>query len=290
MLPAAVQAQTVPLTAADWLQAMHHAVHHLDYEGRVVYQVGSELEVMHLQHQSHAAGETEYLSALSGVPYQIRRDRGVMHAPPGDDRVVQNQHILGMNCLFHYQQMAPHYRLSLGKQHRVADRLAQIVLIEPQDRLRLGRRLYLDQETKLPLRSVLLDHQQQPLAQTLFIQLTLKNTPAMSSRQHPIPMDTSSDRSAAAQRWQFAALPAGFAMQLHHYRPEKQRDHFIFSDGLSMMSLYIEPWMDGSLQGFSKQGATEILGARKYNQRLTLLGQVPQETLQQMMDAVRPVP
>ncbi len=266
---------------------MHHAVHHLNYEGRVVYQVGSELEVMHLQHQGAAAGETEYLSALSGVPYQIRRGRGVMHDPQGDDRV--NQHILGMNCLFHYQQMAPYYRLSLGKQHRVADRSAQIVLIEPKDRLRFGRRLYLDQETKLPLRSVLLDHQKQPLAQTLFTQLTLNKAPVMG-RQHAMPVDTPPERPAAAQRWQFAALPAGFAMQLHHYRPEEQRDHFIFSDGLSMMSLYIEPWVDGGLQGFSRQGATWILGARRYNQRITLLGKVPQETLQQMMTAVRPAP
>ena len=294
ILSAAGQAQTTVMSAVAWLQAMHHAVHHLNYEGRVVYQVGSDLEVMHLQHQGHPAGEIEYLSVLSGAPHQILRGHGAInHVQDADDGKIspnQHKHILGMNCLFDYQQMAPYYRIYLGKQHRVAGRLAQVVFIAPQDTLRFGRRLYLDQETKLPLRSVLLDHHKQPLAQTLFTELTLKKAPR-ADRQLLIPMNSALfEPTAAKQRWQFEALPAGFRIKLHHYRSEERREHFIFSDGLSMVSLYIEPWAHGSLQGFFKQGATWILGAHRHNQRMTLLGKVPQETLRQVMNAIRPVP
>ncbi len=292
VLSVACQAQAGTLSSAEWLQAMHHAVHHLNYEGRVVYQVGSDLEVMHLHHQGHASGEVEHLNALSGTPYQILRGSGVMSHAQGmdDDHASYNQHILGMNCLFNYRQMAPHYQVSLGKQHRVAGRLAQVVLIEPRDQLRFGRRLYLDQETKLPLRSVLLDHQKKPLAQTLFTELTLKKAPIAVVMQHPSPMGTLFEQSASRQHWRFEALPAGFAMKLYDYQSEEKREHFIFSDGLSMISLYVEPWVQGSLQGFSKQGATWILGARRHDQRMTLLGKVPQKTLQQVVDAVRPAP
>ena len=287
LLSATAQAQE--LTAADWLQGMHHAVHHLNYEGRVVYQVGTELEVMHLHHRGHGAGEIEQLSVLSGTPHQILRGRGVTHDhhDANDGGMSSSQHMLSMNCLFQYREMAPHYRLKLGKQHRVAGRLAQIVLIEPRDTLRFGRRLYLDQETRLPLRSVLLDQHNQPLAQTLFTALTLKEVP-MAEWQHPLPM--AMPPSAAAQRWQFVALPAGYRVKLHHDQSAERREHFIFSDGLSMVSLYIEPWVKGSLQGYSRQGATWILGARRHNQRMTLLGQVPQETLRQIIAAIRPVP
>ncbi|MEL6722250.1 MAG: MucB/RseB C-terminal domain-containing protein [Pseudomonadota bacterium] len=293
ILPVAGQAQAPVLSSpADWLQAMHHAVHHLNYEGHVVYQVGSDLEVMHLHHEGKATGEVEHLNVLSGTPHQILRGSGAMHHIQGPDEKQQShdQHVLDMNCLFDYQQMLPHYRLRLGEKHRVAGRLAQILYIEPQDALRYGRRLYLDQETKLPLRSVLLDHQQQPLAQTLFTDLTLKKSP-MVAMQHPSHNHTDkSDLFAVAQRWQFVALPAGFKMKLHHYLSQEKREHFIFSDGLSMISLYIEPWVKGSLEGFSKQGATWILGARRHNQRMTLLGKVPQETLLQVVDAARPTP
>jgi sigma-E factor negative regulatory protein RseB len=290
-LTVACQVQAGTLSSAEWLQAMHHAVHHLNYEGRVVYQVGSDLEVMHLHHQGHASGEVEHLNVLSGTPHQILRGNGVTNRVQGadDDNVSHNQHILGMSCLFNYRQMAPHYQISLGKQQRVAGRLAQIVLIEPRDQLRFGRRLYLDQDTKLPLRSVLLDHQQKPLAQTLFTELTLKKAP-MIVMQHPAAKGTLFEQPASGQRWRFEALPAGFAMKLHDYRPEEKREHFIFSDGLSMISLYVEPWVHGSLQGFSKQGATRILGTRRHDQRMTLLGKVPRKTLQQVVDAVRPMP
>ena len=292
ILSVACQAQAVALSPADWLQAMHHAVHHLNYEGRVVYQVGSDLEVMHLQHQGDASGEIEHLNILSGTPHQILRGSGVMSRPQGTDDASaphnKHQHILDMNCLFHYRQMAPYYQVRVGHQHRVAGRLAQVVLIEPRDKLRFGRRLYLDRETKLPLRSVLLNHQNKPLAQTLFTELTLKKAP-MVAMQHPAPMTTLFEQPVAAQRWRFKALPTGFSMKLHHYQSEERREHFIFSDGLSMVSLYIEPWVEGGLQGFSKQGATRIFGIRRYGQRMTVLGKVPPVTLRQVADAVRPV-
>ena len=42
------------MTSGDWLRAMHHAVHHLQYTGRFVYQVGSDMEVMQMQHERSA--------------------------------------------------------------------------------------------------------------------------------------------------------------------------------------------------------------------------------------------
>ena len=151
-----------------------------------------------------------------------------------------------------------------------------------------GRRLYLDQTTKLPLRSVLLDHTGKPLAQTLFVDFQLQpNT--QTEQPHPKTTQPALNRQAASHRWRFEPLPAGFDMMLHQYQKPADREHFIFSDGLSMVSVYLEPWSSDGMLGFSKQGATWILGARKYGRRATLLGEVPKVTLQRVADAIQPV-
>lgn len=281
------------MTAGDWLRAMHHAVHHLQYTGRFVYQVGSDMEVMQMQHERSAEQEFAHLHSLNGTPHEIVRRKGQPGtAPPHQPIPISGiqKHTLGLNCLFKYQQMALYYRPRLKDQHRVAGRMTQIIEIEPKDKLRFGQRLYLDLETKLPLRSILLSPDGETLAQTLFVDLQIK--PATANKQpihHPSGKPTLLDHTITNQRWQFHQLPAGFTIQLHHYQPVADREHFVFSDGLSVISLYIEPWLKTGLKGYSKKGATWVLGVHKHNRRITLLGEVPRVTLQYMADAIHPV-
>ena len=279
------------MPAADWLDDMHYAIHHLNYSGRFIYQVGSDVATLNLQHQGH----TEHLHSLDGSPHEIIRGRGGVpktaltpHQSAKTSALLPQQHVIGLNCLFNYRQMMRYYQVQLGAQHRVADRMTQIIEIQPADALRFGRRLYLDQTTKLPLRSVLLDHTGKPLAQTLFVDFQLQpNT--QTEQPHPKTTQPALNRQAASHRWRFEPLPAGFDMMLHQYQKPADREHFIFSDGLSMVSVYLEPWSSDGMLGFSKQGATWILGARKYGRRATLLGEVPKVTLQRVADAIQPV-
>src|SRR5690606_17137208 len=53
--------------------------------------------------------------------------------------------------------LEPHYDLTLGAVDRVADRSTQVLAISPRDELRYGYRLWLDQETAMPLRVQLID-------------------------------------------------------------------------------------------------------------------------------------
>lgn len=288
------QAAKLPV---DWLNDMHHAIHNLNYAGPVVYQVGSNVAVMQLEHTAHAEHEVEQLHSLNGQPHEIVRRPGALstqqtpHPSIPLAGLTPRQHTLGLNCLFNYQQMAPHYQIRLGAQHRIANRTTQIIDIKPLDTLRFGRRLYLDQETKLPLRSVLLNHVGKPLAQTLFVdfQLTPSKPNIQAQHIHSTAMQPKSHRYTASTRWRFEQLPIGFDMMMHNDQRPKHQAHFIFSDGLSMVSLYLEPWSNEGMAGYSKRGATWILGTRKYNHRVTLLGEVPKMTLQKMADAIRPV-
>ena len=275
---------------ADWLDDMHYAIHHLNYAGRFIYQVGPDVATINLQRQGHG----EHLHSLNGRPYEIVRGQNSWDTQVTSEQstkipgLLPQQHVIGLNCLFNYRQMMRHYQVQLGAQHRVAGRMTQIIDIQPTDALRFGRRLYLDQATKLPLRSVLLDHAGKPLAQTLFVDFQLQTGESVKKTSAK-PMQPALNRQTAGHRWRFEPLPAGFDMMLHQYQKPVDREHFIFSDGLSMVSVYLEPWSNDGMLGFSKQGATWILGARKYNRRATLLGEVPKVTLQRVADAIQPV-
>jgi sigma-E factor negative regulatory protein RseB len=277
----------------DWLRGMHDAVHHLNYEGRMVYQVGAELEVMHLEHKTDAEHEIERLSSLNGHSHEVLRGHSSAadvlssHQPFSVPGTLRQQHITGLNCLLDIRRMALHYRLKLGAEHRVAGRMTQILEVKSEDKFRFSRRLYLDQETKLPLRSVLLDHAGRALAQTLFVDLQVKQA-IFPHQKHQTMMRPFLNYFKAAQHWRFRNLPAGFEIIMHNYKKLEQREHFIFSDGFSMVSLYVEPLSDGSLEGYSQHGVTWILGVNKHNQQMTLLGEVPKATLQRIADAIWP--
>jgi sigma-E factor negative regulatory protein RseB len=282
-----------------WFERMREALHGQDYEGRFVYQVGPQLEAMYVVHRVSGAVELERLVSLNGDHKQvIRGDQAVACLEPGKHRISVIEGLGGdsrrSTALLDSAQLLNHYQMAMGERQRIAGREAQLIRIIPRDGFRFGYDLYLDSATALPLRTVMLDRDGQQQSQMMFVELKTGKDIT------PIEHDVSALQLARPERitvaagvsdptssgWRFATLPPGFV--LHSYRADSKRRHFIFSDGLATLSLYIEPAAEGGLGGFSSVGATWAYGAQRHGRQITAVGEVPRETLRLIAHAVEP--
>ena len=100
----------------------------------------------------------------------------------------------------------------------------------------------------------------------------------------------------AAQGWQITPTVPGFHMIRELRRPMAARDpgqptipvdQAVFSDGLAAISVFVEPVENNTRkEGSGSSGATHVLVKRRGDFWITLLGEVPQTTLQQFASAI----
>jgi sigma-E factor negative regulatory protein RseB len=307
-------AASEPLDAAvaGWLEKMNLAVRTLDYEGRFVYQHGDHLEALFLHHSVRDGREHERLVALNGAPREVRRDedKAICRSDERSElRVDRGSGGRSFSPLLpvYVDQLTGHYRFELGGETRVAGRSAQELAIHPLDDLRYGYRLALDLDFALPLRTVVVGADGGSVSQIMFTDLAVgraddaaDDLPPWHEPSAVFPEARAAaggadvDRNAwmQAPRWTFAETPSGFVLNVHRrHRMESDADteHFIFSDGLATVSVYIEPGEGSGLRGLATIGPVSAYGQLVEGHQVTAVGEVPERTVQLFGEAVRPV-
>jgi len=285
---------------AQLYERMQHAIHNVDYEGHFVFQVGDHLDAMYVVHRMQDGRELERLVALNGTQKQvIRGARGVACLDPHRRKisVLGTGNRLANLPAISAQELQRLYRFELGDEVRVAGRAARELFIKPLDNLRYGYRIALDEQTDLPLQSIMLDDEGKARSQTLFVDLktgrhitpiehdlsALQLTEGLATK--PPPEDTAQTRKDSD--WRFRDLPDGFRL-VNVLSPEPAVQHFLFTDGLTSVSLYVEPMDTQGFDGFSRIGSTEVYGTRHHGMQLTVVGEVPRKTLELIADAIVP--
>ena len=288
------------------LDRMNEAVRLLDYEGRFVVQAGDRLDAMHIIHRVDGGTEREWVVSLSGQPREIiRSDHTVACLVSGSDQPINvDRRSRGRSFSplrsVSSEQLEMSYHIELLEPGRVAGRDAHQVLIRPRDDFRYGYRLYIDQETSLPLRSVMFDEAQRPVSQMMFVELETGRSDIqigndLAKRQSPptgISLSIPHER-LAPPAWVFDTLPPGFQLNVHRRRAlsdgENELEHFIFSDGLASVSAYIQADIgEGRLSGESRLGLAKAVGRLIEGHQVVVVGEVPAKTLHGFARQVRP--
>ena len=298
---------TPAMDVRDWLQHMIHAVHTLDYEGTFVYLHDNHLETMRVIHTAGDEGEMERLLSLNGHAREVVRDNASVTCVAPESRSVSVGSRIdkgGFRAVFSMdvESLAAHYDFKLLQEARIAERPAQVVAILPKDGFRYGYRIYLDKSNFLPLRTDMLDVDGRAVSQVMFTELRVGDTlsgiglASMDGRedyrwQHrgraqPI-------KSTSNPGWRFDGLPSGFVLSLHTRRKSGpaggELDHFVFSDGLESLSVYIEQASAGAaLRGASQMGAVNAFGREIGGNQVTVIGQVPALAVQQIATTIQP--
>lgn len=278
-------------------ERMQDAVRNIDYEGRFVYQVGDQLDAMYVVHRSQNGRSLERLVALDGKRKQVIRGASAVACLDAHQRrisVLGAGSRLGNTPVAGAQDLERVYRFEEGERYRIAGRPARELIIRPRDKLRFGYRIALDEETGLPLRTIMLDENDKVHSQTLFVELKTGSlvTPIerdLSALQlaemEPVPVTPAVTATATGTPLQLEKLPPGFRpIQLPSSDPAVQ--HLLLTDGLASVSLYIEPLQGQPLEGYSSAGAMEMYGTRRGGAQVMVVGEVPRATLASIANAL----
>jgi len=296
-----------------WLDDMDRAFSELSYDGVFSYFSGQDLASLRVVHMVVDGEQRERLIHLDGSYREIVRhgDEVACIVMPGDALLDLEASVpsgpFARAFVRRYDQISENYGLSFFGEDRVAGRATVRLAVSPRDDNRYGYRLWLDKDTRLLLRSELLDHEGNRLEIFQFNQIRFGDSvdPAMlesvgadGSLVNHLTLATKQSRPVSLDEtaWLAQWLPEGFSMAAADIRRApsslKSVETMMFSDGLAAFSLFIEDLPDhGAAAMISRNGATVavshvIQGDGDKSYLVTLVGELPTPTAQQIARSV----
>lgn len=289
--------------AMSLLERMVTATKQLNYDGVFTYQTGNKVQAIRIIHKANEDGEVERLLSLDGAAREmIRTDDIVTCIFPEGKKVNVNRRPFGRgfpsDLLRRLKSATPYYNVALGKEGRVANRMAQQLVVKPVDNDRYGYHLWVDKESALLLQSDLLTEKGEVLEKFSFSSVNLDITipdealaPEMTGHQmswnrvETVDPKLIEDEGSA---WTIGWLPTGYGLVAQQHRRKMNNKHLVeqrvYSDGMSSVSVFIEPsrTKHGHFKGHSKMGAVNAYGAVVDDYFVTVVGQAPQHTVEKI--------
>lgn len=284
------------------LARMSVALRATDYQGSFVYDRNGQIDAFRLFHAGGNA-ERERLISMNGLRSEIVRSDGSIirtqiDAPTVFLHTSDSARLLPLTPDTRGASFGNYYALELAGEDRVAGYSARVVTISPRDAYRYGYRLWLDENTNLPLRSALVDSAQRTLEQFMFVALDIGAKPKESDLQSSADSGVSAPPAEmpliAPPRWRVVDLPPGFHF-LRGQRPAQgptQTEHHLYTDGIANISVYIES-RDSSVPAVAERsmvrGALNVYSRDIDTWRITALGDVPHAAVERIARSTQAV-
>lgn len=285
------------------LERMQQSMRTLSYSGTFVYLHGNQLESLKITRSLKDGQELERLVSLNGSAREVHRDQRTVTCVMPEARTISiDRRAPGIGpwpkLELDPRRLRGHYLLHLLGEFRVAGRVARVVGVIPKDKFRYGYRFYLDAESGLPLKTDLMSEEAEPVEQIMFTSLELASVDVLphddpaqrggyrKSLRNP-PQIRAPDRPGD---WEFQGLPAGFGLQLQDHWTDQagnRVEHFLLSDGLASVSVYVEKGTGEGLYGGAHVGAVNAWGGTVADHQVTAVGEVPAGTVHKAVDSLR---
>ncbi|MGQ5521877.1 MucB/RseB C-terminal domain-containing protein [Chitinimonas sp. PSY-7] len=297
------------LTASESVNLLHRmgmAARSLNYSGVYVYQHAEMLETFRLVHAFDASGEQERRESLDGLRREFVRtnDQIVCYLPDSKpfvlDRRAANKFFPGV-MPDQAADVLSSYAFKRLDTERVAGYDCQSILMEPRDKLRHPHKLCVEPSSGLLLKTTMYSTgRREPLEQFAFTQLEiggqinkqlLKSVLASKALPLEMPATPAGPRTAPVvspelSTAQFVVdnLPGGFRLvtETRSQIPGKSAPvlHYLYSDGMATVSVFIEPAGNGPVSLPLTQGTVNFFSRQIDGWRITALGEVPLRTVQ----------
>lgn len=294
------------------LHKMQTAARKLNYSGTFVYQQSNQIRTSRITHGVDHQVELEKLEILDGKPREyIRRNDEVSCYQP-ESKTIQiekgvTQEVFPALLGAHSSSLPDFYYIKKTELSRVAGVECQTLSFEPKDTLRYGYRLCLDKISGLLLRAQTVSPKNEVIEQIAFTQISIGDIDR--SRIKPsFPnvaqwrIENLTVQANINSGWSVKLPPPGFKKTREMKRlipisvgatgiagnPIKTYEviQIIFSDGLSTISVFIEPDSSGRTEGSLQQGAMTLMGRRRGDYWLTVVGEVPFAAIKQVMNSI----
>lgn len=293
------------------LRKMQGAAQKLNYSGTFVYQQANQIRTSRISHLLDASGEIEKLEILDGKPREYLRKNDEVACYLPESKTIQieknvTQEVFPAFLTPNASSLPESYSIKKTEVSRVAGVECQTYLFEPRDVYRYGYRLCAESNSGLLLRAQTINPKNEVIEQIAFTQIAIgdiekqKVRSSFQNTEH-WRIENLTVQSNIHSGWMVKRLPAGFKKTREMKRlisvpgdegKEKnqigshQVIQMIFSDGIAAISVFIEPYTEGRVEGSLQQGAMTIVGRRHGNFWLTVIGEVPVTAIQQVMNSI----
>ncbi len=274
-----------------WLGRMAKADRQ-SFEGTFVYERNGSFTTHAVWHAGSASGASERLLQLDGPAQEVLRVGGLLKCMTGS---FDSQAGDGQWPAWHLDssRLSNYYDMRVLGRSRVAGRAATVLALIPRDQYRYAFELHLDDETALPLKSLLINEKGQLLERFQFVSLEVRNA---LGEAHLQPSEACKPVSASAdeqveQAWKATWLPPGFeftrAVRRSKADPAVSVTRLLYGDGLTSFSVFLES-LNGAVvdDARSQLGPTSVVSRRIVtgagDMMVTVVGEIPMGTAERI--------
>lgn len=290
--------------AVHLLERMSLAVNTSSYIGEFTLERDGRQERLRIIHRVRDGEVSEKLVSVSEPGRQLTRigDEVTVYLPDAGLAVVEHRpgraSLLGM-LPRGGRDLTSWYDIILeGLLPELNGRPAAVISVRPRDGYRFGQRLWIDEQTALPVRMELLDDGGAVIERMRFSHLELRRRipddrlqpelagPGLKWMRHR-------DRSGVASDWTIDGVPPGFELMAVHTKDLRDIPspvtQMVWSDGLATASVFIHSVPPGvSATGAGRAGAASTFTAQVAGHQVTAVGEVPMATLRKLVAGARP--
>jgi sigma-E factor negative regulatory protein RseB len=295
--------------ALAWLKKIASASRQTNYTGTFVYHQGNQVGSLRIAHYVDAGGEHERLETLDGPSREIVRDNDRVSCYLADSKTVLVEQRwtprfpTPLPIVGHVADIIENYNVRKGEQSRVAGMDCQVIVLEPKDNLRYGRRFCAEMTTGLPLLARTLNDRNEAVELLAFTQIHINDGAAKDSvksrfakKSQDWRIDRSGlveDRSASEIGWELKTPVHGFrkVVEMRRSLPggAGSMSQIVYSDGLAAVSAFIEPLpRNAPGAGAANHGAVNIFMKLHADRMVTVIGEAPARTVKQVADMLAP--
>ena len=291
------------LNAQQVLMKMNHAMEVLNYQGTVAFLKNGKLEPMKYVHAAEKGVQQERLMSLNSPLREIIRDAGKVSClfketqqTIVDHRPFERSFLVDVPK--NLDEMGDIYQFEIVGEENVAMLPSYVVAIQPKDNARYPRKIWIEKQQFLPLKAVVYDYSGAPLEQVVFTGIEVKDAlpfvdvkllDTVRPAQHIHQLQPQLSDQAA---FVVSELPKGFREVFFTRKPmhnaEQPVDHLLLSDGFTSVSVYMENNNSAAMQsGLQSVGAVNSYSRTINNYQLTVMGEVPAETVKFIAEGVK---
>jgi len=295
-----------PGDALGWLQRAADAARNASYAGTFVHSNGERTSTIRVTHMSVNGDEHERIESLDGPALEVVRRNDEMFCYYPDARTVRLDRRVNARFFPSLFRASPEviehsYDVRLGTLEHVLGYNCRWLRLEPHDSLRYAQRLCSEVDSGLVVRAKTIGPGGQVIEQYTFTDLKIGSNAVHGDvksifearvKQWITDAQPREEAKGVDTGWAAPGVPPGFqkVAELRRLLPGRPNpvSQLIFSDGLASVSVFVEP--NGSpprTESITNQdGTTTFVSIPKGDELVTVLGEVPLETAEQVGKSV----
>jgi sigma-E factor negative regulatory protein RseB len=282
------------------LQQMNLASQSLNYELSFVSINKQGVESLRYRHARLNNQALAQLLQMDGPRREVvQRGNEISYFEPGLDPFTLNGDFIvdSLPSLVYtdFKRLAPYYDfISVGRT-RIADRLCEVIRVVARDGTRYSYIVWLDSETKLPMRVDLLDRDGETLEQFRVVAFNVSeqvssNMQTLSTASLP-PLLSVPVGDKVKFNWLPSWLPQGFVEVAGSRRtlptidtPVESR---LYSDGLFSFSVNVNHANANSSEQVLRTGRRTVSTSVRDSAEITIVGELPPQTAKRIADSIK---